>query len=331
MILITQSWRGLVMTGLALLVWTSNAAIWQVCVVAFVITVGEILVDPSTFALVPTLVDNDDLDRANGRISSVEILTNDFAGGPIGAVLFSFAPWLPFVIDGCTYLGSLLPFGRLPRTTPATTARAQSAQTSLRAEAAEGFHWLRQHSVLGPLTVAQVVYYFGFAASLSLLVVLVTDELDASDAIFGPLLAVGAAGAFLGTLIGAPLAERIGPRLSLTGAVALQGVTLGAAAVAPSLPVLAVLWFLNGIPAGAQRPVARSLQQRLTPNDLLGRVNVTSRMFTRGVIVIGAISAGTLATFSGVRASFALGGFAQLVAAAMMWSALGKMTQTDGG
>ncbi|MCP3938108.1 MAG: MFS transporter [Actinomycetia bacterium] len=323
-ILITQAWRGLVVGGLALLVWTSHAEIWQVWVVAFAITVGEILVDPSTVALVPTLVGDDNLDRANGRISSVEIITNDFAGGPVGAALFSLAPWLPFLIDGATYLGSLLPFRRLPRAEPQPQTE-DTPPRSLRAEAREGFSWLRHHTILGPLTLAQVVYYFGLAASLSLLVVLVTDELNAPTAAFGLVLAVGAAGAFLGTLVGAPLAARFGARLSLSGAVALQAVTLGAAAATPSLPVLAGLWFLNGIPAGAQRPIARSLQQRLTPNDLLGRVNVTTRIFTRGIIVIGALAAGTLATFGGVRSSFALGGVAQLVAAAMMWKALGRL------
>lgn len=321
-ILTTQAWRGLVVGSLAFLVWTSRAEIWQVCLVAFAITLGEILVDPSTVALVPTLVDDDNLDRANGRIASVEIVTNDFAGGPVGATLFSFAAWIPFIIDGLTYLGSLLPFRKLPRAKPQPQISTSDSARSLRAEAGEGFHWLRQHNVLGPLTLAQVVYYFGFAASLSLLVVLVTDELDASGAAFGLVLATGAVGAFLGTLIGAPLAARIGPRLSLSGAVALQALALGAAAAAPSVPVLAGLWFLNGIPAGAQRPIARSLQQRLTPNDLLGRVNVTARMFTRGIIVIGALFAGALATRSGVRSSFAFGGVTQLVAAAMMWSAL---------
>ncbi len=322
-ILITQAWRGMVVAGLAFLVWTSRAEIWQVCLVAFAITLGEILVDPSTVALVPTLVDDDDLDRANGRIASAEIVTNEFAGPPIGATLFGFAPWIPFLVDGSTYLGSLLPFGKLPRATPQFQVSPGTRARSVRAEAGEGFRWLRQHNVLGPLTLAQVVYYFGFAASLSLLVILVTVELDAADAAFGLVLTMGAVGAFLGTLIGAPLAARIGPRLSLSGAVALQAVALGAAAVAPSLPLLAGIWFLNGIPAGAQRPIARSLQQRLTPNDLIGRVNVTARIFTRGIIVIGAPIAGALATLSSVRLSFAFGGLAQLVAAAMMWSALG--------
>ena len=107
--------------------------------------VGGILVDPSTVALVPTLVDDNNLDRANGRIASVEIVTNDFAGGPVGAALFSFAPWIPFLIDGATYLGSLLPFSRLPRAAPQLPIGPVDRAPSVRAEAIQGFrpgrHW----------------------------------------------------------------------------------------------------------------------------------------------------------------------------------------------
>ncbi len=328
-ILVTQAWRGVALGVLAVLVVTSRAEIWQVCVVAFVISVGEILVDPSTVALVPTLVDDADLDRANGRISSAEIVTNDFAGGPLGAALYAYAPWLPFLIDGATYLGSLIPFRQLPA--QARRNRERDSGRSLRIEAAEGFGWLRRHRVLGPFTAALVVYYFGLATSISLLVVLVTGELDGSEAAFGVLLAVGAAGAFVGTLVGDSVSSRCGPQVALTGALAIQAVTLGAAAASQSLVWLGVVWFFNGLPAGVSRPISRSLQQRLTPNELLGRVNVTSRIFTRGIIVIGALIAGAVATASGVRTSFLLAGLAQAIAAAMVWLAISRLDDAPDG
>lgn len=321
-ILTTQLWRGLLMGGLALLVWSDHAEIWQVCIVAFAITVGEILVDPSTVALVPTLVDDADLDRANGRISSVEIVTNDFAGAPLGSMLFALAPWLPFVIDACSYLGSLMPFRGLP-----SRPHRDPPATRLRSDAVAGFRWLRAHRVLAPFTASQVVYYFGFAAGFSLLVVLVTDELDGSAFAFGVLLAVGAAGAFLGSFWGARVTTSVGTRTTLAGCVAAQGATVVAVSIAPSVSVVAALWFLNGIPAGLQRPAARSMQQRLTPNELLGRINVSVRIFTRGVIVFGALAAGALATATNVRWSFAAGGAIQLIAGAVMWSVLGRLDE----
>lgn len=335
-ILVTQAVRGLVIGGLAYLVLSSQAAIWQLCIVAFAITVGEILVDPATIALVPTLVPDEDLDRANSQISAVEIATNDFAGGPIGSALFGIAPWMPFAVNSLSYLGSVGPFRALPRSPdsrqrrgdgPAGTGAgpvSQPTSTTLRADFGEGLTWLRRHRVLGPLTIGWIIYFYGVATSLSLLVVLVTSELDAPGAAFGVVLAVGAFGAFLGTLVGGAAAKRVGVRATVAGAGALQAATLALAALAPSLLALAVAWLVNGFGAGIQRPVSRTLWQRLTPNHLLGRVNVTTRIFTRGVIVPGALIAGAIANASNVRAAFVAAGVSQLIAAAVQWNALGR-------
>ncbi len=328
-ILVTQTWRGAVLGVLAVLVVTSSAELWHLCIVAFLLTAGEILVDPSTVALVPTLVDEDDLDRANGRISSAEIATNDVAGAPVGAALFALAPWLPFLIDAVSYVGSVGSFRGLPK--PERSDASTSAPTSIAAEAAEGFRWLRGHPVLGPLTASLVVYYFSIATSLSLLVVLAKDELAGSDAAFGLVLAAGAVGAFLGTLVGANAASRLGRRTVLTGAVVLQAVTVLAAAASTSVGVLGIAWFLNGIPIGAARPISRTLQQRLTPNHLLGRVNVTSRIFTRGIIVVGSLTAGAVASIGGVRMSFVLAGLILVLAAVMMWRSLSRIPNASVG
>ena len=330
-ILTTQLWRGLVMVVLAALVWTDLVAVWQLCVVAFLITAGEILVDPSIVATVSAVVDDDDLDRANGRIASAEIVTNDFAGGPLGAATFSLAPWLPFLLDAASYLGSLLPFRRLPPQRPRhdQPSDAPTQRRTRRAEALEGFAWLRHHPTLGPFTAAQVVYYLGVSAGLSLLVVLVTIELGAPDYAFGLVLATGAAGAVAGSLAGGRIAKAIGVRATLSGTVLIQGAALAALAIVRSPSLVGVLWFFSGFPAGVQRPVARAMQQRLTPNHLLGRVNVTARIFTRGIIIVGALTAGALATATSVRSALGVGGAVEIVAGILMWLVLGRALTTQ--
>ena len=322
MILTTQAWRGLVMLALAGLVASDIVAIWQLCIVTFLITAGEILVDPSVVALVPTLVDDEQLDIANGRIASVEIVTNDFAGGPVGAVAFGLAPWLPFLVDGSSYLASLIPFRRLP-VVPAPPAAPRPA---LRADAVEGFRFLRRHPILWPLTVAMMAYYLGAATGLSLLVLLVLESAAGPTWSFGVVLACGAVGAFVGTRLSGGVSRRCSTRATMATTILVEGLALAAMALSTSVGVLAVIWFVGGVPAGIRIPVARSVQQRLTPNHLLGRVNVTSRMFTRGIIVIGALVSGALAAAVGVRWAFVVGGAVQLISAALVARALRTRT-----
>ncbi len=314
MILVTQAWRGFVMLALTVLVATEVVAIWHLCVVAFVITAGEILVDPSVVALVPRLVDDDQLDTANGRIASVEIVTNDFAGGPVGATAFGIVPWLPFLVDAASYLASVVPFRRLPSDPPPASVE----RSTLLSDAAEGMRFLRRHPVLGPVTAATMVYYLGAATGFSLLVLLVLDSAGGPAWSFGAVLACGAVGAFLGTVLGSRLSRRVGIRAVLSTATAVEGLALAAMAVSTSVVALAAIWFLAGLPAGARIPVARSLQQRLTPNRLLGRVNVSARMFTRGIIVVGALASGAMAAAIGLRWTFVVAGAIELVAATLM-------------
>lgn len=327
MILVTQSWRGAVMLALAWLVASDLVAIWHLCVVAFVITAGEILVDPSVVALVPTLVNDEQLDTANGRISSVEIVTNDFAGGPVGATAFGIAPWLPFLLDAGSYLASLVPFRRLPSDPPVPDDRTldevrPAGRPTLQSDAAEGMRFLRRHPILGPVVAATMVYYLGAATGFSLLVLLVLDGAGGPAWSFGAVLACGAIGAFFGTLIGGRLSRRFGTRATLATATFLEGIALAAMALSTSVAVLAVIWFLGGLPAGARIPVGRSLQQRLTPNRLLGRVNVSARMFTRGIIVVGALASGALATSIGLRWTFVVGGAIEIISAVLISRAL---------
>lgn len=327
MILVTQALRGAVMLALAWLVASDLVAIWHLCVVAFVITAGEILVDPSVVALVPMLVDDEQLDTANGRIASVEIVTNDFAGGPAGATAFGIAPWLPFVLDAGSYLASLIPFRRLPKDRPVSDDLAHDevrpvVRPTLLSDAAEGIQFLRRHPVLGPVTAATMVFYLGASTGVSLLVLLVLDGAGGPAWSFGAVLACGAFGAFFGTLLGGRLAGRFGTRATLATATFLEGLALAAMALSTSVSVLAVIWFLGGLPAGARIPMARSLQQRLTPNRLLGRVNVSARMFTRGVIIVGALASGALATSIGLRWTFVVGGAIEIIAAFLISRAL---------
>jgi MFS family permease len=68
-ILATQTWRGLLMAGLALLVWSGHAEIWHLCLVAFAISLGEILVDPSGTSRKwwPARVSGHPVDRSQGE------------------------------------------------------------------------------------------------------------------------------------------------------------------------------------------------------------------------------------------------------------------------
>ncbi len=96
LVMVTQGWRAAIMLALALAVWTDFVQVSQLFVGAFLITAGEILVDPSVVATIPSLVSSADLDRANSRLSTVEVVTNNFVSGPVGAARSGLCPGFRF-------------------------------------------------------------------------------------------------------------------------------------------------------------------------------------------------------------------------------------------
>ncbi|MCP5024829.1 MAG: MFS transporter [Actinomycetia bacterium] len=317
-ILVTQLWRGAVMAGLAVLVATDLVAIWQIYVVAALITLGEILVDPAVGALVPTVVEPDQLDAANARIFGTEVATNEFAGAPLGSALFVVAPWLPFVVDAVSYTTSTVAFGFVPRS-PASGASTDG----FRAEMTQGFRWLAAHPLLGPFTLVMSLFNFGAVSGFALFVLLVTDVLGGSGFVYGLGLALLALGGITGSIVAARVAAAVGRRRLIIGASMMGSVFLAAGAVAPNVPILLVCWFLLGMPAGCTMPVGRALQQRLTPNHLLGRVNTASRFLTRGSMVLGSLTSGVVASLTSVRWAIGVGAVIEMVAALLLIWVLG--------
>lgn len=315
--MITQGWRALVMAALGIAVLFDAVQMWQLFIVAFVITAGEILVDPSVVATVPTLVSLEDLDRANGRLTTVETVTNDFAGRPLGAVVFTFAPWLPFLLDALSYFGSIAPFSRLPPTRSRPVDGEH--QPTIRVALGDGLAWIRQHPFLRPLTLAIAVYHLGTAGALSLLVLFVKDVLGASDIVFGVVLSAAAVGATIASLLAARLTAAFTRRGVLTSAAIVAALSVLVASAARSEWQLVVAWTMNGAASGILLSIGRGFIQRHTPSDRLGRTAVASRTITRTSFVIGALLAGVVADSTSVRWAFVVAGSFHLVGAALLW------------
>ena len=312
----TQTWRAALMLALGIAVLVDAAAMWQLIVVAFLITAGEILVDPSIVAYVPQLVSPGDLDRANGRLNTVEMATNQFFGQTAGAVLYGLVPWLPFAIDAVTYGGSTAPLSRLPR-----SAEREPTERNIRAELAAGLNWIRGHRFLRPLTGSVSFFHLGTGGTIAMLVLLIEDTLEEPAWVFGVVLAIAGLGAALTSSVAARFAERTSRRTVLTFAtVGVAATTLAAAGAASAWHVI-VLWFFNGAAFGLFHSVGRGFVQRHTPDELIGRTSIAQRMLGRGAFAIGALIVGAIAEATSVRTGLAAAGAIHAIGAVMVWRA----------
>ncbi len=68
-------------------------------VVFFLMGTLETLFDNASQAIIPALVSRERLERANSRLYTAEIVTNELAGSPLGGFLFGLAAAGPFLLE----------------------------------------------------------------------------------------------------------------------------------------------------------------------------------------------------------------------------------------
>jgi MFS family permease len=148
-------------------------------------------------------------------------------------------------------------------------------------------------------------------------VIFLYETVGLGEAAVGLLLGVGAAGAVVGALVTGPIGNRIGDARLMRIApviVVVFGVLVPLAAPDWRLAVFAVGSFGLSAGIGAFNVCVRAALQTSVPAELLGRTIASIRLFSRGVLPVGALITGGLATVTSPRVALAV-----LVALLVLW------------
>jgi predicted MFS family arabinose efflux permease len=251
---------------------------------------------------------------ANGRLYAAEVVTNQFAGPPLGAFLFAAAAAAPFLLDAGTFgLAALVVLGMRGSFRPVRELDADQPRPSIRADIAEGLRWLRRHQLLRTLALVLGVLNLLEAGVLAVLVLYALEVLDLSQQGYGVLLTSAGVGALVGSLLARWLSARVGPgTLLIVAVLAIGGATLVPAIWANPVAVGASFAVVGAFGV-AWNVVTVSLRQSIVPDVLLGRVNSAYRLLGWGTMPIGALLGGVLARTFGLRAPFVVGGIVPIV------------------
>lgn len=292
--------RGVLMVFL--LTVHSTGWVWVVFLVSACESTISQVFNPARSAALPSLVERAELAPANSLDSLSDALTR-LAGAPLGGILFGLVGLTGVaLVDGVSYLcsGALIALISVSlRAVPAAaiaSVPAEAALRRMRREWLEGMRIMRDLPVIGALSAATALSMVGQGIGNVLLVVFVKNNLHGSAALFGGLATVQGAGALLGSVAMGRLAGVLLPRRVLAPSFALVGLSIGALAGFPSVPVALLASLLIGVLAVASVISMRTLLQTIVPNELRGRVFGTR------------IALNALATTAGMVAAGALGG-----------------------
>ena len=264
-----------------------------VLVATLLLGMAEVLRDNSAQTILPNIVEPDQLEKANGRIWSIEGIMNIFVGPPLASLLLVIAFSIPFFVDAGTFFLAAALVALIPGSFRAKRDPAQPQQ-SFKDELKEGVRWLMGHPLLRPMAIILGVMNAASMISLATFVLFAQEVLGVGPLLFTVLGFGGAVGGLIGGNIAPQVSKRLGSGTTLA-------VALGGLAVTPALigligwwPAVLVLFGFEAFFGILWNVITVSLRQTIIPEDLLGRVNGVYRFFAWGMMPIGAALGGVI-------------------------------------
>lgn len=329
---------GLAVGGLGAVAAVGRLGLGGLDVLALLLGTGAVLAYPPIPILLRDTTPGPLLPRANSRLSAATTIGEEAAGPAVGGLLFALARAVPLLADGASFLGAAGIGLRLrrPGDRPATSgprpesgaaspppavrdpARSPSAATRLLADVAAGARWLARDRPTRTLVGTTAVFAFCQSLVTGIFVLYGLHDLRLAAAAYGVFIAITAVGDVAGGLVG----DRIIARLGTSATIVVGGLVAALAylglAAEPNRYLAAPLLALEAVGIVAGSAASGTFRQRLVPRPLLGRVNGAIRTVLWGIIPIGSVVGGVLATHIGLRATIGVAGGAQLVALAAL-------------
>jgi len=284
---------------------TGTLSIWTFMAILIGVGCCEVIFDMSAQAFLPQIVPDHLLEKANGRLSSLELITNTFIGLPLGAWAFVIAVGVPFGVDAASFaLAAMLVASiRIPSTVTPNTNNTEQ-RNSFKADLKEGLQWLWANKLIRTLAIMLGITNMTTMFGDAIFVKYAAVELGVTGRAYGLLLALTAVGSILGGLLGDKIAKRLGIAQSIVYSYFVFGFVGIIYFFMPYVWAVAIAASFMGLAGTTWNVVTVSLRQRVIPSELFGRVNSVYRFIGTGSIGIGALIGGQIAYSTNLRMPF---------------------------
>ncbi|MBN6036552.1 MFS transporter [Amycolatopsis sp. 195334CR] len=301
--------RAVLVGLLAVLVLSGAVSIWVVYAFGLLLGVVETVADSAANVLLPSVAGRGGLESANSKLQAVEVVGQNFLGGPLGGVAFAVFAAFPFLLNSAGFaLAAALLLGVTGSYRPEAAERG-----SVRAEIAGGLGWLRRNPFLTRLVLIAGATALLVEMPMAQLVLYGLEDLRLSEVVFGVFASGAGAGGLLGAAVAPRLISRFGRRGVLLGGMLAVAVLIGGMGLVAHPVVAGVLYGLFGAAVVVVNVVLATLRHLLVPSEYLGRVMGAWRTVVWGAVPLGALLGGLASSLLGsASATFVLSGALQV-------------------
>ncbi|MFZ3491830.1 MFS transporter [Streptomyces sp. 5.8] len=287
---------------------TGTLTLAHLMAVAAVQGAAGVMHDAAAISLLPGLVDRSLIQRSNSRIGALFALAAT-GGSSLGAALTGLlGPARALLGDIVSYLFSAWCTARIQAR---ESVPAPAARRGLRTEIAEGWRYVHSDPRLAVLTWVNASTSLALALLNTLWSLYLLRFLSMAPTVFGVVLGFGALGAAAGALAAPAIARHVGPGPMMFGALSLTPLTqLPLLLASPGtgwVIIIGATLFVQLACAGAAGTTQRSIRQMITERGMQARMQSVSTCLTSAARPLGALLAGALGTWAGVRPALVTG------------------------
>jgi len=287
MMIACDAGRMLVLAGVAAAVATGNAPLWLLILTALAEGCLTVVFNLAELSAIQLLVPSGQLEPALAQ-NEARVRGAGLLGQPLGGFLFGLGRAVPFAADAVSYGVSLVTLAGIRRSLRAADAEVRRHPFT---EMVEGLRWLWGQPFLRSTTLI-VAASNGLFQAVTLAVIVVAKTHGASPAVIGIILAGWGVGGLAGAAGAAWLGKRLPAAAVVIGANWVWAVLLPVVALVPEPLAIGTAGAGMAFVGPAWNVVLGSIEMRLTPAALLGRVQAVQMTAAYGAIPLGSLIGG---------------------------------------
>ena len=208
-----NSLRAVIALFIAFAVAQDFISIWLLLISVFIFGICEVLVDTTSQAVLPQILDKSNYERGNSRLQISEVIVSQFAGAPLSGLLYAVSIALPFFFSTTGFILAgllilLFPFEN--EVNARKRGEVEQDKLGLKGDIKFALNYLYQDKQIFSIVVITTLLGFFYSLSNAIAPLFILKELNVTPALFGVVLAIQGVGALAGSIAAPMISKYLG-------------------------------------------------------------------------------------------------------------------------
>ena len=277
-------------------------------IVAFFTGALSITSEIAAMAFLPSVIKKENLVEGNSKVAATESMAVIAGPGLSGFLIQVLTPPVTIIIDAVSFLFSAFFVWQVQ--TPETKILTHFERQSVWSEILEGLSFVYKNPILRPLAEGIALHFLFMLVISTIFTLYALQELKIEPFLLGVIFSALGGGLLLGALTVKKMTKRLGQGKTIVFTALLNAfacLLIPSASGEWTIFILIAAHILLAFGLQLQGINLVSLRQSITPDRLQGRMNGSFRFVNVLMMMFGALAAGLLGEWIGLRSTILIG------------------------